>query len=257
MNNQKIVNCELAYTKCFSDFVENQDVIRYRDKLLADMYDYNYTFVKTAMEDKTLYSCIEQEISQSLLDGNNFCNIVQTAPISDSLISMFATKPEVTTYGYYSFNIADFSKFEGDKNCSILKVDGAKMVEDALYLHLEHDGESFGREFCAKMVYRRSEVYLSDTGVDAYVCYDNGVAIGNCDMFLNCNVAKIEDFEVLSTHQRKGYGRAILKELIGIAIENNAQTIYVTTDEDDTAKEMYLKCGFVKRGEKTQLFFKW
>ncbi len=257
MNNEKIINCELAYTKCFSSFVETQDVIRYRDNLLPDMYDFNYTFIKNAMEDNSLHSTIEQEISQSMLDGNNFCNIMQTAPVSDSLISMFKTKPEVTTYGFYSFDIANFSKLQGNESCIIKKVDSDKMVEDALHLQLAHNGENFGREFCTRMVYRRGKVYLSDTGVDSYICYDDGVAIGNCDMVSSHDVTKMEDFGVLSTHQRKGYGTAILKELIGIAIKNNAQTIYVMTDEDDTAKEMYLKLGFVKTGEKTQLFFKW
>ena len=75
------------------------------------------------------------------------------------------------------------------------------------------------------------------------------------EMLSTIGVAKIEDFDVLPKYQRKGYGSALLKEIICIALEQNARIIYLVTDEDDTAKEMYLKIGFEKVGEKTQLFF--
>lgn len=75
-------------------------------------------------------------------------------------------------------------------------------------------------------------------------------------MFIDNGVAKIEDFAVIPTYQRKGYGTTILKSIIEIAIKENSHTIYLVTDEDDTAKEMYEKIGFSKIGERSDLFFK-
>ena len=85
---------------------------------------------------------------------------------------------------------------------------------------------------------------------------NKGAIIGSCDLFMYKVVAKIEDFAVIPTYQRKGYGTTILKALIDIAIKENCHTIYLVTAEDDTAKEMYQKIGFNKTGEKTDLFFK-
>lgn len=59
-----------------------------------------------------------------------------------------------------------------------------------------------------------------------------------------------EDFGVVPAMRGKGYGTALLYRLIDIAAENGASVIYLTTDEDDTAKDMYLKRGFEKVGEK-------
>jgi spore maturation protein CgeE len=75
-------------------------------------------------------------------------------------------------------------------------------------------------------------------------------------MFIYEDTAKIEDFAVTSQKQRKGYGTAILKALTEIALEKNVSVIYLETDEDDTAKEMYKKRGFYKVGELTDLIFK-
>jgi len=49
---------------------------------------------------------------------------------------------------------------------------------------------------------------------------------------------------------------AILKAIIEMAQKNGVSAIYLVTDEEDTVKEMYRKCGFRKIGEKTDLFFK-
>ena len=43
---KKIMECESAYTRCFSRVDENEEYITYRDMLLPDMYDHNYTRIR-------------------------------------------------------------------------------------------------------------------------------------------------------------------------------------------------------------------
>ena len=57
-------------------------------------------------------------------------------------------------------------------------------------------------------------------------------------------------------HQRKGYGSAILKNMIDTATKAGATTIYLVTDEDDTAKEMYTKLGFSKVYQHTEILYR-
>jgi len=130
------------------------------------------------------------------------------------------------------------------------------MIDDILFSDLQFDEKTLGEDFCTRRCYRRGKVYVSDNGVNCYACYLNGNIVGNCDLFINNGVAKIEDFSVIPKYQRKGYGTTILKHLIDIAIKENCHTIYLVTDEDGTAKEMYEKIGFHKIGERRDLFFK-
>lgn len=255
-SHKKIVECEIEYTKCFSQVFENEDIIRFRDNQLNDMYYHNYTYIKKLTSEIELKGIIQDEISLRLLEKGNFCNILLDFAVNSSVLSMFEHNPDISRNGYYSFDMSQFSRLNSLPGCTIKKVINQEMVEDILYCDLQHDEEEIGKDFCTRRSYRRGKVYISDEGVNSYVCYHNGDIIGNCDLFIFNGIAKIEDFAVIPSYQRKGYGTAILKALIDIAIKDNAHTVYLLTDEDDTAKEMYQKIGFNKIGERTDLFFK-
>ena len=255
MRDEKLLLCELSYLKCFSEHFEYKDFIQFRDNLIIDMYSHNLTyFIRKEMDNQTIQDYVEQEITHCLSKGKKYCNLIFSGSVNDLLISYFKKQPEVTIYGFYVFDKLFLSKLKGKENCVVVKVDSTEMVEEIVQLDLEQYGD-WGTDFCNRRGRRNGKVYLAKDGVESFICYDNGVAIGKCDLFINDGVAKIEDFDVLPKYQRKGYGSALLKEIICKALEQNAKLIYLVTDEYDTAKEMYLKIGFEKAGEKTQLFF--
>ncbi|MBC8060083.1 MAG: GNAT family N-acetyltransferase [Clostridiaceae bacterium] len=251
-----VEECEKEYAKCFSEFYENEEIIRFRDNQLKDMYYHNFTSIKKAKSEIELKRIIENEISLRLSEKNNFCNILSNFVINSSLLSSLKYRPEISANGYYSFDISHFAKLNALSGCIIKRVDNKEMIDDILYCDLQHDEKKLGRDFCTRRCYRRGKVYVSDKGANSYVCYHNGNIIGNCDLFIHNGVAKIEDFAVIPKYQRKGYGTTILKSLIEIALKENSHTIYLVTGEEDTAKEMYQKIGFNKIGERTDLFFK-
>jgi len=254
--DEKIIECELQYTKCFSEFYEDQNIARFRDDQLKDMYYHNCTFIKKSIDEISLNQIIQDEIALRLSEKSNYCNILLNSAINSSLLSTLKYKPEISQNGYYSFDTSHFPRLNELSGCIIKKVENQEMIDDILFSDLQHDEKSLGKDFCTRRCYRRGKVYISDKGVNSYVCYHNGDVIGNCDLFIYNGVAKIEDFSVIPKYQHKGYGTTILKSLIDIAIKENCNTIYLVTDEDDTAKEMYLKIGFNKIGERTDLFFK-
>ena len=253
MDNEQILACETGYYKCFSEAVERENYIRFRDDLLPDMYSHNYTLIKGVGSDDELRGIIEGEIYHR--KGMGYCNIASYVEVNSELLQTFAHKPEVTVNGFYLLDVPSSVLCE-KAGCGIFKVSNAAMLDDVLRMDTEHDGEDIGVDFCTRRVERRKDTYLSPEGVDCYICYDNGEAVGKCDLFICEGVAKIEDFAVLPSKQRRGYGAAILKAIIETARECGVSTIYLVTDEEDTVKEMYLKCGFRKIGEKTDLFFK-
>jgi len=253
--NEEVDKCEIEYTKSFSRSYENEDIIRFWDNELKDMYYHNYTYINRPMDETELKNIIEDEIELRLLEESKFCNILLRPTVDVSLLSILGYNPERSKNGYYSFDISQFSKLKEVIGCTIKKVSSEEMIEDILFCDLQHDEESLGKDFCTRRSYRRGKVYVSDKGVNAYICYHNGNIIGNCDLFIDNGVAKIEDFAVIPKYQRNGYGTTILKALIDIAIKENCHLIYLVTDEDDTAKGMYQKNGFNKIGERTDLFF--
>lgn len=205
--DMKIIDCELEYTKCFSEVYINEEIIRFCDDQLNDMYYHNFTYIEKAMSDIGLGRIIQNEISLRLSEKSNFCNIILNSVVSSSLLSMLKYKPEISINGYYSFDISKFSRLNAIPDCTIMKVDNLEMVEDILFCDLQHDGEKLGRDFCTRRCYRRGKVYISAKGINSYVCYHNGQIIGNCDLFLHQGVAKIEDFAVIPAYQHK-IGRA-------------------------------------------------
>lgn len=255
LKDKKVIECELEYIKCFSEFYEDEDIIRFYDNQLEDMYYHNYTYIKKSMSETELKRIIENEILLRLSQKSNFCNIISNYAVNDSLLAMLKYKPQISRNGYYSFDVTKFSELNALSGCTIKKVNNQEMVEDILFCDLQHDEDKLGKDFCTRRCYRRGKVYISDKGVNSYVCYHDGDIIGNCDLFIHKGVAKIEDFAVIPIYQRKGYGTTILKELIRLAIKENSHTIYLVTDEDDTPREMYQKIGFNKIGERTDLFF--
>lgn len=92
--------------------------------------------------------------------------------------------------------------------------------------------------------------------MDTYICYYDKIPVGSCQLFLYNGIAKIEDFTVSPEYQRRGIGTTILKYVIDIALSKKAELIYLSADEDDTAKEMYEKLGFEKVSESYALVYK-
>jgi len=257
INSDKIQNCEIEYSRCFCKTVEQQNYIRFRDDLLKDMYSHNFTLIKHSNSDDEFHKLVEDEILLRKAEGSDFCNIVSFVPVSEFLLQKFDIKPEISVNGFYLFDSSKLSELKIRQNdCVISKISDQAMINDSLSIELDVFGDIMSNDFLTRKSNIRKEVYFSPESLNSYICYENGESIGACDLFVYKDTAKIEDFSVSIKKQRQGYGTVILKSIIETALNSNASTIYLVTDEDDTAKEMYLKCGFKKIGIKTDLFFK-
>ncbi|MHB1153864.1 MAG: GNAT family N-acetyltransferase [Eubacteriales bacterium] len=254
--DDKINICETEYYKCFSEAIVLNNIIRFRDEKLKDMYSHNFTYFKKIEPAAELQKNIEDEISLRISEGSDFCNISIICGTDKLMLPVFKYTPQISVNGFYVFDILQADKLETVKNASVEKVTNKKMLDDILYCDLQNDEERLGKDFCTRRCYRRGEVYLTGEGVNSYICYHESKVIGNCDLFIHNGTAKIEDFAVIHQYQRKGYGTTILKTLIDKAMNKKCDIIYLVTDEEDTAKEMYKKLGFHKVAEKIDLFFK-
>ena len=256
VTNEKVINCEIAYTKCFSTVYEDDNILRFRDDVIKDMYHHNYTYFKSPYKELKMRSLMEEELAIRRSEQSNYCDIKVNAKLNPAILGYIKYPSEVTTFGFYTFNSNRFDAITEVDGIMVKQVTSIDNVEDILYCDLKADEAKLGKDFCIRRCYRRGQVYILETGVNAFVAYKDGAIIGCCDLFIHEGVAKIEDFSVIETYQRKGYGTTLLQAIIGKALEANCHTIYLVTDEEETARDMYLKLGFEKIGEMKHIHFR-
>lgn len=252
---EKIAACEMAYAKQFCTVYEDENIMRFRHPEIKDMYSLNYTFIKKKEKELKTRSLFEEAIAFCKSSRETYCNVVANASLHPRVLSYIKYPSVLTINGFYVFDVTKYSGLSGVEGCEVTKVRDLNMMEELLKIDIDVDGPQADPEFCTRRLYGKSRVYLSEGGVDAYICHHNGEVIGRCDLFIHEGVAKIEDFSIYEKHQKKGYGKAILKHLIGLALEEGCDLIYLVTDENDTAKEMYVKSGFDRLTETTEVRF--
>jgi len=246
MEHNKIIDCEQEYIRCFSKTTEHEDFVQYSDALLPDMYKHNFIAVRKTVEPDKIRDLLGRALSEAKAQKTSFLRAELPAgqDYPDVVLDFpGAVREHLGVYLYPSDDVPDWNVRD---DCTVKKIETEEMVEQLTQLDLVHDRISCGEDFCIRRTHRRGQVYLSGAACSSYLCYLDGVPVGNCDLFVHGDTAKIEDFAVLPDYQHKGIGTAILKHMISAAIEDGAKVIYLCASEDDTPREMYRKLGFQK-----------
>jgi len=251
-----LLDTEIEYTKCFSKYFEDEKIIRFRDDNICDMYAHNYTLVKCVMADQEVEEIISQEIMQSKSECKKFLQVQCNFHISSEVLNSLEIKPEVSIQDYMYIASNKFSTLGGNNECTIKVADTENVMEDGTRIDIQANSPAMGEVFAIKRIKRKVMAYKAENNLNFFICYNkNNVPVGNCELFFNKTTAKIEDFDILKQYQRKGFGTYVLKELLKLAYSFGVECVFVLTDSEDTAKEMYGKCGFLKTGAKTILNF--
>lgn len=253
---EKIKHNEITYISCFSECFENEQIIRFRDSKMTDMRFHNSANIKKTLSEDALQQIIKEEIELNLKEGKDFCRITIDELPTEKCLEGYHEKLEIEHYGNYVYVPMESPKWNILNRYSIRKIVDDSMVEDLVSLDLIQNGETFENDFCQRRARRIGQASLSEIPVDTYICYYDKIPVGSCQLFLYNGIAKIEDFTVSPEYQRRGIGTTILKYVIDIALLKKTELIYLSADEEDTAKEMYKKLGFEKVSESYALVYK-
>lgn len=246
MEQNRIIECEQQYILCFSSAVEHKEYVQFSDDLLPDMYKHNFLAVRQSTAPARIKELLRSALSKAKAQNKEFFRMELPAgqDYPDAAIDVpGVVREHLGVYLYPSDDVPDWKVRDG---CTVKKIETEEMVEQLTQLDLAHDRISCGEDFCIRRTHRRGQVYLSGAACNSFLCYLDGVPVGNCDLFVHGDTAKIEDFAVLPDYQHKGIGTAILKCMISAAIAEGANVIYLCASEDDTPREMYRKLGFQK-----------
>lgn len=253
----KLINCEIDYIKNFTNNQETKETIKFYDNKLRDMYTHNFILIKEDVCEDKFKEIVSKELENRQSQKEDFLRIEFNFPIENDLIQKLPLVPQVSKYDFMYISSEVSNCLYGNKDCVVKKAETEEILKDGIKVDVLANQSNMGYEFANKRIYRKADVYNQrNSNLGLYVCYHDKVPIGNCELMLNNDLAKIEDFDILENFQRKGFGTSVLKYLIEEAREYGVKFLYLITDSEDTAKEMYKKCGFKKIGEKTELFFK-
>ncbi|MCU5745192.1 GNAT family N-acetyltransferase [Staphylococcus sp. SQ8-PEA] len=99
----------------------------------------------------------------------------------------------------------------------------------------------YGKEFTEESISEIRETYLLDEK-ERLVAYSNGTPIGILDLIFRDNTVEIDGFGVIESMRRRGIGTAMQRYVAKVA---RGRTMILVADGDDTAKDMYLKQGYI------------
>ncbi|WP_235980490.1 GNAT family N-acetyltransferase [Staphylococcus durrellii] len=113
-------------------------------------------------------------------------------------------------------------------------------IEDYLDVH-QVFAESFGNDY----VQQSTELIrhrFADEVIQRVIAYKDKIPVGILNLILAEDTIEIDGFGVLPKYQRMGIGKAMQNFVAEVA---NDRTIILVADGEDTAKDMYIKQGYV------------
>lgn len=253
----KLIQSELAYIERYSEKQELKEVIRYRDDRIKNMYMHNLTYVKEGVDPERLPAIIAHEIEYRKSEDADFLMVVMEGVVDQYIIDQLPETMVVDTSVYMGMKPSLGLHLRTKEGGIVLKADNQDVVEQGRKMDILANHEAMELWFSIDRIARKIEVYTDESkNIDFYVCYKDKTPIGNVEYAPYNSVVKIEDFGILSEYQKQGFGSNTIKELCSRAEKEGKEFVYVITDEEDSAKEMYKKCGMEIAGRKTEILIK-
>ena len=234
---------ELAYLSAFCRAESLPFGVRFRDDGIPDLYAHNVTYLSKVPSAQALLRICEREKRLRRAEGMPFLNLTVEGRAPSLPCAAMRT-----VYDYFLWTGEPFAP---RPDLAVVPMT-QPLCAQALAFDLEVNGRDYGWNFIWRRFRRRQEVYLSGR-VQHLLGYHAGRLVSICDLFVCGKYAKIEDFDVAPDRQRQGFGRAMLANLILRANRLGAETVYLVTEDADTAKEMYKKSGFVQAAQKEEI----
>ncbi len=253
----QIKKTEIKYLECFCETEKDGASIKFTDAHIKDMYSHHFTYIDEGIDDRSFVKEMRRAYEEKKRRGEKVLRIMTHKEISEAMISQMPLKPEIETFNYYGQRSENYKSIKQRKDTTVKLANCDLTITHGKYVDVAANYKHMTMEFAIRRIERKFKVYLDENKpLFLHVCYENEEPIGNCESFVDEGIMKIEDFDILDVHQRKGFGSHVLYHLLEKAYNDNIPFAYVVTDHDDTAKNMYEKCGFEYIGHRTELTFK-
>lgn len=235
MTLQDIIKCEKSYVSMFSSIEEKPFGYIATDINQRDKYYHNYVDVikrNYTREDITSY------IEKTKPIGFTILRCEHDIKIDDDILK----DAIADTDAYYMSPIEELN-ITPKTEASITVVD-PKNDED-FFQFLYDESKAYGLSYAEGNIKRQKEILYQHR--DRYRYYQvkvNHQVIGSLNVCTVGDFAKLDDFSILESMQRKGYGSRLMHHVIEDLKQQGIKEVYLVTDFHGTAKNMYQSWGF-------------
>lgn len=160
MDIDPILIFEDNYAKYFCTSFEDEKIIRFRDSLIPDMYDHNYTRIKQVNSADEIKLIVMQEIDFCVSEGRKFCNIYINGNVELPRVHELNIKSEETSYAFYAAENLTELHLKSRDDCKMERIVNDTMIAERLSLELSEYGKNHGEDFCKRKSERMKQVYL-------------------------------------------------------------------------------------------------
>jgi len=240
--SERIKANEDSFAALFSKHIKiNDNISRWQDDMLPDMYDLNdFDFIRPLSgEDLDLMEKYQRE------RGDSFVQFHCYEPQKEEL-----WKPR----GFEQAEILTMILTDGrgedwktNAEVTVKKLSEVKDYDEYIALELKNYGEIYGEDFTVRKTKRHCEMALSDNGYEFYFAYLNGKMEGVCHTYTDCGITCLDGLVVNPEARMKH----VATTLLAAALKDTEYPFYLHADADDTPKEMYSRMGF----EETEKLF--
>ncbi len=250
----RIIDLENQYYDEFSVRDDNGLVVRFKDDEISDMYSHNFTLIRSELSEEDLKLFIENEKTRRRQEGHDFLLIKFEYKVAEEHLPK-ADKVRFSDIEYYRLSPAAVDRMKEREDIEVIKL-SELLLEDARELDeiCAESGEAL--DFTRRRFDRRSKVYLKEGGPDNYLALLNWEAVGSCDYYSDGRNCMLEDFIVDPAYRGQGIGTSLLKTLAKLAFAKGNDFVFLSTDGNETAREMYIKLGFEKIWTASEALYK-
>lgn len=256
ITQQRINAAERRYQQHFCFIEETPGASVMCDPFVPDIYMHNLTWLHGHWADDALRAYMERQLAAAKAQKRGHFHLVADEAVSPRLaegLSPAALTDENIFFAMPASRLAP----RPAAGVQVVRAATAQHFADAAVFDLASGAAELGEDFVRRRSIRKLPVFAHAPGLQLYLCYLGGRVIGRCEYFLDGPLVKFEDFDVLPTHQRKGYGSAMFTQMAADAVAEGAEAIYLVALQSGTAQQMYRKMGFEETARKTDFLFVW
>jgi spore maturation protein CgeE len=236
----RIIDMEIRYASMFSDILKTKFGNITKDDRQSDKYYHNYLHV---LNRQLLINDVSSYLSLQYEKGFANYRIEHQIPLTKL---KHILPYSVQMNGYFA-QMIDQLIIPVKRKIVVRKV--KEDQADQFFEFLFEDNKIYGVPYALGNVRRQREVIFSYPNYGYYEVIEDDHVIGHVNVFIDGNDAKIDDFVIRDSYQKKGYGSALMAHVINELKALHIRHVYLVCDMMDTPKNMYHAWGFEHIGD--------
>lgn len=240
---------ENDYLRFFAEVEEHEHTIRFIDRKLPSMYSHNCVLLKDTLDGRALHQQIRALYDDAQERGAKHLYLVLHPNLAFVMNAWEADVFDPASLLYMTVTVDAFQGGKANTACTVQEATTPALLQDAMLCDVAasltegEDHVDYG--FAYQRAARKLPVFANQSlALNQYVAYLDGIPVGKCDVSLHGDILRPESFSVEDGFQRKGIGTAMLNKIVEDGKARGCKELFLVTDPNDTAKEMYRKVGF-------------